>query len=154
MVSVCAAWLTFALTFGLTLTAPAALTSRPAAAALSAATVTASAVAALSACGVQHAAYTLVPVLVATHSMVPAHVAVACLATAAVVAAHVVTLLVEAQWTPDAQHVKQVRRRFLYFGRLARHEAKGGPGWSGSSLNLPLSRAGPQIPNKGFYITA
>jgi len=106
--SVSVAWLTFACTFCLTQAAPTALNSKLAAAALSAATVAASATAVLSTSGVVHAAYALVPVLVATHSMVPTHVVVATFATAAMVAVHIISLLVEIQWTPNAQHVKQV----------------------------------------------
>lgn len=106
--SVSVAWLTFACTFCLTQVAPTALNSRPAAAALSAATVAASATAVLSSSGVVHAAYALVPVLVATHSMVPTHVAVASFATAAMMAVHIMSLLADIQWTPNAQHVKQM----------------------------------------------
>lgn len=109
LVSVCVAWVTFACAYVLTQTAPAALNSKPAAAVLSAATVAASAAAVLYGCGNAHAVYSLFPVLVAAHSMVPTHVAVSCFATAAVVAVHVTSLLTEVQWTPNAQHVKQVR---------------------------------------------
>lgn len=106
--SVSVAWLTFACTFCLSQAAPTALNSKHTAAALSAATVAAAATAVLSTSGVVHAAYALVPVLVATHSMVPTHVAVACFATAAMVAVHIVSSLAEIQWTPNAEHVKQV----------------------------------------------
>lgn len=113
--SVSVAWLTFAFTFCLTQAAPTALNSRPTVAALSAATVAASATAVLSSSGVAHAAYALVPIMVATHSMVPTHVTVASLATAAMVAVHITSLLAEIQWTPNAQHVKQVRLQLVYF---------------------------------------
>jgi len=106
--SVSVAWLTFACTFCLTQAAPTALNSRPTVATLSAATIAASATAVLSTSGVVHAAYALVPVLVATHSMVPTHVAMACFATAAMVAVHIISTLTEIQWTPNSEHVKQV----------------------------------------------
>ncbi|XP_025425157.1 adenylate cyclase type 2 isoform X2 [Sipha flava] len=108
LVSVGVAWLIFACAYALTQTAPAVLNSKPAAAVLSAATVAASAAAVLYGCGNAHAIYSLFPVLVATHSMVPTHVAVSCFATAATVAVHVTSLLVEIQWEPSVQHVKQM----------------------------------------------
>lgn len=112
LVMVSVAWLTFACTFGLTQAVPAALSSRPAAAVLSAATVAASSVAILS-FGTTHTVYALVPVLVATHSMVPTHVAVACFATAAVLITYIMLLLAEIQWMPSAHHVKQVCTRIV-----------------------------------------
>lgn len=108
LVAVSVAWLTFACTFGLTQAVPVVLSSRPAAAVLSAATVAASSVAVLS-FGTTHTIYALVPVLVATHSMVPTHVAVACFATAAVMVTYIMLLLTESCWrTPSAHLVKQV----------------------------------------------
>lgn len=107
-VSVCVAWLTFVCTFGLTQALPAALNSKITVAALSVATVAVSAAAVLLHCGTTHAVYVLVPVLVATHSMVPIHAVVACLATVAILVVHFTTLMVEIQWSPSTQHVKQV----------------------------------------------